>query len=92
MRRGGRHGAPNRSGPYDRRPRDGRDARWNGAGGGSRLSPPRGGSNRGAGAGKCGEGPAGAAAGRREAVQGRSLKSYEDLDAVGGGAGSELNY
>lgn len=28
----------------------------------------------------------------REAVQGRSLKSYEDLDAVGGGGGGELNY
>jgi hypothetical protein len=32
------------------------------------------------------------AVGPREAVQGRSLKSYEDLDAVGGGAGGELNY
>lgn len=28
----------------------------------------------------------------REAVQGRSLKSYEDLDAVGGAGGGELNY
>lgn len=28
----------------------------------------------------------------REAVQGRSLKSYEDLDAVGGSGGGELNY
>jgi hypothetical protein len=32
------------------------------------------------------------AMGPREAVQGRSLKSYEDLDAVGGSAGGELNY
>lgn len=28
----------------------------------------------------------------REAVQGRSLKSYEDLDAVDGSGGGELNY
>lgn len=28
----------------------------------------------------------------REAVQGRSLKSYEDLDAVGGDGSGELNY
>ncbi|KAJ5625436.1 hypothetical protein N7510_001745 [Penicillium lagena] len=28
----------------------------------------------------------------REAVQGRSLKSYEDLDAVDGAGGGELNY
>jgi hypothetical protein len=30
--------------------------------------------------------------GPREAVQGRSLKSYEDLDAVAGGGNGELNY
>lgn len=30
--------------------------------------------------------------GPREAVQGRSLKSYEDLDHVAGGGGGELNY
>jgi hypothetical protein len=30
--------------------------------------------------------------GPREAVQGRSLKSYEDLDAVAGGGSGELNY
>lgn len=34
----------------------------------------------------------GGAAMPREAVQGRSLKSYEDLDAVGGAGGGELNY
>lgn len=28
----------------------------------------------------------------REAVQGRQLRSYEDLDAVGGADGGELNY
>ncbi|KAI1922615.1 hypothetical protein LOZ12_004575 [Ophidiomyces ophidiicola] len=32
------------------------------------------------------------AMGPREAVQGRSLKSYEDLDAVGGAGNGELNY
>ncbi|OAL74672.1 hypothetical protein A7D00_0266 [Trichophyton violaceum] len=32
------------------------------------------------------------AMGPKEAVQGRSLKSYEDLDAVGGAGGGELNY
>ncbi|EEP76532.1 conserved hypothetical protein [Uncinocarpus reesii 1704] len=32
------------------------------------------------------------AMGPREAVQGRSLKSYEDLDAVGGDGNGELNY
>ncbi|OJJ46167.1 hypothetical protein ASPZODRAFT_142791 [Penicilliopsis zonata CBS 506.65] len=39
-------------------------------------------------------GPGGAQQGMgpREAVQGRSLKSYEDLDAVGGGGSGELNY
>ncbi|KAL2846809.1 hypothetical protein BJX68DRAFT_122439 [Aspergillus pseudodeflectus] len=35
---------------------------------------------------------AGPAMGPREAVQGRSLKSYEDLDAVGGAGSGELNY
>ncbi|KAI9824207.1 MAG: hypothetical protein M1832_002014 [Thelocarpon impressellum] len=88
MRRGGRFGGANRPGPYDRRPRDGRDPRFNGASGG-RLTPPRGGPSRPTGAGKWGDG---AGTGPREAVQGRSLKSYEDLDAVGGGGGGELNY
>lgn len=32
------------------------------------------------------------AMGPKEAVQGRSLKSYEDLDAVGGAGSGELNY
>jgi hypothetical protein len=55
-----------------------------------------------AGAGSGGFGPGGRwadnagantqAMGPREAVQGRSLKSYEDLDAVGGSGGGELNY
>ena len=38
--------------------------------------------------------PEGGAAtvGPREAVQGRSIKSYEDLDAAGGAGTGELNY
>ncbi|KAI9722715.1 MAG: hypothetical protein M1812_001646 [Candelaria pacifica] len=95
MRRGGgRFNTNNRSGPYDRRPRDARDMRWNGGNTG-RLSPPRGtGARMGGpntGGGKWGDGGA-AAVGPREAVQGRSLKSYEDLDAVGGNEGGALNY
>ncbi|KAL6231260.1 hypothetical protein BDW75DRAFT_233747 [Aspergillus navahoensis] len=39
-----------------------------------------------------GSGPSQQAMGPREAVQGRSLKSYEDLDAVGGAGSGELNY
>jgi hypothetical protein len=46
----------------------------------------------GGGGGKWGDGAGGQTVGPREAVQGRSLKSYEDLDAVGGAAGGELNY
>lgn len=79
----------NRTGPYDRRstPRYGPET--------GRLSPPPGsrGGRMGSSGGRWGDGAAGGATvGPREAVQGRSLKSYEDLDAVAGGAGSELNY
>ncbi|KAF8856785.1 hypothetical protein BDZ45DRAFT_691491 [Acephala macrosclerotiorum] len=86
IRRGGRQFGNNaRSGPYDRRPRQET----------GRLSPPPG-SRRGgmtSGNGRWGDGAAGGAAvGPREAVQGRSLKSYEDLDAVAGGGSGELNY
>ncbi|KAI0021057.1 hypothetical protein F4780DRAFT_779039 [Xylariomycetidae sp. FL0641] len=86
IRRGGAGGAgryQNRAGPYDRRPPQGR---WGMDGQGM-------GRGRG-GAGRWGDGAAagGAAVGPREAVQGRSLKSYEDLDHVAGGGGSELNY
>jgi hypothetical protein len=85
IRRGGPGGGPrfqNRSGPYDRRPQVGR---WAQDGQGS-------GRGRG-GPGRWGDGAAGGAAvGPREAVQGRSLKSYEDLDHVAGGGGGELNY
>ena len=90
IRRGGRQYQINsRSGPYDRRP----NQRYGGDAG--RSSPP--GSRRvgvvGGGGGRWGDGAAGGAAvGPREAVQGRILKSYEDLDAVAGGGGGELNY
>ncbi|ORY65971.1 uncharacterized protein BCR38DRAFT_340086 [Pseudomassariella vexata] len=85
VRRGGGPGGGrfnNRSGPYDRRQQPGR---WGQDGQGA-------GRGRG-GAGRWGDGAAGGAAvGPREAVQGRSLKSYEDLDHVAGGGGGELNY
>ncbi|KAI0600911.1 arsenite resistance protein Ars2 [Biscogniauxia sp. FL1348] len=85
IRRGGPGGAgryQSRSGPYDRRQQQGR---WGADGQGA-------GRGRG-GAGRWGDGAAGGAAvGPREAVQGRSLKSYEDLDHVAGGGGGELNY
>ena len=44
------------------------------------------------GGSRWGDGAGGAAGGPREAVQGRSLKSYEDLDQVSGSGGDELNY
>lgn len=44
------------------------------------------------GGSRWGDGAGAAAGGPREAVQGRSLKSYEDLDHVAGGGGGELNY
>lgn len=88
MRRGGGRFVGRAQGPYDRQSKDNRNARWGNSG---RLSPPGrrpsiGGPPRFADA-------AGAAAvGPREAVTGRSLKSYEDLDAVAGGGDGELNY
>lgn len=82
VRRGGMSGGRGgyRSAPYDRR---GGGNRWDGGGGRNR----NGGSRWGDGAGT-------AAAAPREAVQGRSLKSYEDLDQVSGSGngGAELNY
>ncbi|KAF2270596.1 hypothetical protein CC78DRAFT_136600 [Lojkania enalia] len=83
-RRGG-HRFTNRTGPYDRQQRDGRNPRFNGGNG--RLTPPPRGGRPGSGArfGDGGPGPV-------QSVQGRSIKSYEDLDAVGSGGGSELNY
>lgn len=79
IRRGGAGGGryQNRAGPYDRR----QNPRWGGDGAGRG----RGGGNR------WGDG-AGSTVGPREAVQGRSLKSYEDLDHVAAGGSGELNY
>ncbi|TFA97648.1 hypothetical protein CCMA1212_010648 [Trichoderma ghanense] len=81
VRRGGMSGGRGgyRSGPYDRRGGN----RWDGGGGRNRN-----------GGSRWGDGAGAAAAGPREAVQGRSLKSYEDLDQVSGNGsgGGELNY
>lgn len=87
MRRQGMRFNNRTGGPYDRQPKDSRNARWNGSG---RLTPPRGGIGRLPGA-RFVEGGA-ATVGPREAVQGRSLRSYEDLDAVGASGNGELNY
>jgi uncharacterized C2H2 Zn-finger protein len=97
VRRGGAMGAGrynNRPGPYDRRG-GGPNPRWSGPDGGM---PPgvvsgRGGRGGPAGSSRWGDGAAGGAAmGPREAVQGRTIKSYEDLDQVSGGGSGELNY
>ncbi|ORY04026.1 hypothetical protein BCR34DRAFT_591374 [Clohesyomyces aquaticus] len=85
MRRGG-HRFNNRSGPYDRQQRDGRNGRPNGGSG--RLTPPPRGGRAGAGSNRYnGEG----GPGNIQSTQGRSIRSYEDLDAVSGG-NTELNY
>ena len=93
-RGGGRFNGTTRPGPYDRRQgsshRYGNNGRLtppgarNGAGGGMR--------NASIGAGKWGDGAGAQTVGPKEAVQGRSIKSYEDLDAVAGSGGGELNY
>lgn len=95
MRRGGGN-FNQRRGPYDRR-QSNQTPRYGGMGG--RLTPPRNGMGGrggmmmgGGGAGKWGDGAGAQTVGPREAVQGRQIKSYEDLDAVGGGGGGELNY
>lgn len=70
-------------GPYDRQNRDGRNQRPNGNG---RLTPPRGGRPP-IGNPRFSEGGSNTL-GPREAVQGRALKSYEDLDAAGASNGT----
>ncbi|KAF2459993.1 hypothetical protein BDY21DRAFT_413777 [Lineolata rhizophorae] len=77
---------PRVAGPYDRQGKDSRNMRWNSG----RLTPPRSQGGR-PGGGRFGDGGA-STVGPREAVQGRSLKSYEDLDAVEGGGNGELDY
>lgn len=87
-RRNNNRYAHRNSGPYDRPHKDARNMRWNVGG---RLTPPRGGHRP--MVPRFADGSGGAATvGPREAVQGRSLKSYEDLDAVGGSGNGELNY
>jgi hypothetical protein len=88
VRRTGGQRYGTRPGPYDRPKQDGRGGggRWNGGNGNvgpGRLTPPRNAGGRQA-TGRFGEGGV-ANLGPKEAVQGRSLKSYEDLDAAGGG-------
>ena len=89
MRRGGGR-FNSRQGPYDRRqqPRYTNDGRLTPMGNGNPMVR-RG--NFAAGAGKWGDGGA-QTVGPREAVQGRTIKKYDDLDAVEGGGGGELNY
>lgn len=90
IRRGGGRFGNQRSGPYDRNQRGPRGA-------GMRPLPMMGlgyvAQGGGGGGGKWGDGSGGGMAmGPREAVAGRSIKSYEDLDAqpgVGGGAGAQ---
>lgn len=75
-------------GPYDRQNKDSRNARWNSSG---RLTPPRGGRPP-IGNPRFSEGGS-STLGPREAVQGRAIKSYEDLDAAGTSNGTgELDY
>jgi hypothetical protein len=89
MRRTNNRFTNNRAaGPYDRPNKDNRTARWNLPG---RLTPPRNGGGRAAGPPRFADGAA-ASVGPREAVQGRSLKSYEDLDAAGGDGTGALDY
>ncbi|PVI08057.1 hypothetical protein DM02DRAFT_510927 [Periconia macrospinosa] len=77
VRRGGHRFNNRTTGPYDRQNRDGRNRNA------GRLTPPRGGRVPRFGDG--GPGPL-------QSTQGRSIKSYEDLDAVGAGGSGELNY
>ena len=87
MSAGGGSRFQSRSGPYDRRPNNARYGGEGGMGGGM-----GGGRGRAGPANRWGDGAGGAAMGPREAVQGRTIRSYEDLDQASGGGGGELNY
>ena len=109
VRRGGGR-FNNRSGPYDRNNRGSMQRGYSGNSmGGMGMRMPSGGigmgflaQGGGGGGGKWGDGAAGGT-GPREAVMGRAIKSYEDLDAqpssggtgangVAGAGGAELDY
>ena len=92
MRRVGGRMNSMRSGPYDRRqqPRYTNDGRLDAIAGGMNINLRRGGGI--GGAGRWGDGAGAQTVGPKEAVQGRTLKRYDDLDAVEGGGGGELNY
>ncbi|TQV97243.1 arsenite resistance protein Ars2 [Cordyceps javanica] len=75
-----RRGGMSNRGQYRTGPYDRRGGRFDG------------GRNRMGGGSRWGDGAGAGAGGPREAVQGRSLKSYEDLDQVSGNGGGELNY
>lgn len=92
IRRGGGRFNNMRSGPYDRRGQqrvnDGRSASMVGMG----MPMMKRGGYMG-GAGRWGDGAGAQAVGPKEAVQGRTIKKYDDLDAaVEGTGGSELDY
>lgn len=93
MRRGGGRFNNMRTGPYDRRqqPRYANDGRLTPLmGNGNPMGARRGGF--GGGGGKWGDGAGAQTVGPKEAVLGRTIKKYDDLDAVAGGGGEELNY
>jgi hypothetical protein len=79
----------NRPGPYDRGARNMRGGSAMGGMRGPALMPGYLALGGGGGGGKWGDGAGGGmnAMGPREAVQGRQIKSYEDLDAQPGGGG-----
>ena len=81
-REGGRYNNNRQGGPYDRSAGQSRGMRWNNSG---RLSP------RG-GRGRFPDAQQGGVMAPREAVAGRSLKSYEDLDAADSKPKEDLDY
>lgn len=93
MRHGGARTNNLRPGPYDRRqqPRYTNDGRLDPMVNNMGNPMARRGGGFG-GAGKWGDGAGAQTVGPKEAVQGRTLKRYDDLDAVEGAGGGELNY
>ncbi|KAF1989717.1 hypothetical protein K402DRAFT_401814 [Aulographum hederae CBS 113979] len=85
----GRMNSNRMAGPYDRQSRDSRNNRWNNTANAGRLTPPRAGGRPG---GRFPDAGGAGSVAPREAVTGRSIKSYEDLDAAGGSGTGELDY